>query len=102
MVRIRKERSFFAPASRGDVAGTDPDESKGKIADIGGLAMQVGTAAAILVMLVPVLTGGFLIYMVLDFIAGKIVGGWPVLLPILAVICLTTYFMIRRRITPRP
>ena len=100
VVRIRKERSFFAPASRGEVAGTEPEESKGTVAGIGSLAMQIGTAAAILVMLVPVLTGGFLIYMVLDFIAGKIVGGWPVLVPILAVICLTVYVMIRRRSSP--
>lgn len=100
VVRIRKERSFFAPASRGEVAGTEPEESKGPVAGIGSLAMQIGTAAAILVMLVPVLTGGFLIYMVLDFIAGKIVGGWPVLVPILAVICLTVYVMIRRRSSP--
>ncbi len=99
VVRIRKERSFFAPASRGEVAGTDPEESKGTVADIGSLAMQVGTAAAILVMLVPVLTGGFLIYMVLNFIAGKIVGGWPVLLPILAVISLMAYYVIRRRLS---
>lgn len=102
VVRIRKERSFFAPASRGEMAGTDPEEGKGTAADIGSFAMQVGTAAAILVMLVPVLTGGFLIYMVLDFIAGKIAGGWPVLLPILAVLSLMTYVMIRRRISPPP
>ena len=100
VVRIRKERSFFAPASQGDVTGAEPEESKGTVADIGNLAMQVGTAAAIVVMLVPVLTGGFLIYMVLDFIAGKIIGGWPVLLPILAVLSLATYLMIRRRISP--
>ncbi len=102
VVRIRKERSFFAPASQGEAAGTEPEESKGAVADIGSLAMQIGTAAAILVMMVPVLTGGFLIYMVLDFIAGKIVGGWPVLIPVLVVICLITYAMIRRRISPPP
>ena len=97
VVRIRRERSFFAPASRGDVAGP---EGEGGAADVTNFAMQVGAAAAIVVMLVPVLTGGFLIYMVLDFIAGKIVGGWPVLLPVLAILSLTTYVMIRRRISP--
>ena len=102
VVRIRKERSFFAPASRGEVTGSGPDERRGTIPEVTGLVMQVGTAAAIVVMLVPALTGGFLIYMVLDFIAGKIVGGWPVLLPILAVISLMTYLLIRRRISPRP
>ena len=100
VVRIRGERSFFAPASRGDVAG--PESEGGTAADVTNIAMQVGAAAAIVVMLVPVLTGGFLIYMVLNFIAGKIVGGWPVLLPILVVICLMTYYLIRRRITPPP
>ena len=98
VVRIRGERSFFAPASRGDVAG--PEGEGGAAADVTNFAMQVGAAAAIVVMLVPVLTGGFLIYMVLDFIAGKIVGGWPVLLPVLAILSLTTYVMIRRRISP--
>ena len=98
VVRIRGERSFFAPASRGDVAG--PEGEGRAAADVTSFAMQVGAAAAIVVMLVPVLTGGFLIYMVLNFIAGKIVGGWPVLLPVLAILSLTTYVMIRRRISP--
>ena len=101
VVRIRGERSFFAPASQGEVAGVDPNESKGTATGSSGLAMQVGAAVAIVVMLVPVLTGGFLIYMVLDFIAGKI-GGWPILLPILAVISLVTYVVIRRRVSSPP
>ena len=100
VVRIRGERSFFAPASQGDVAGPEGEERTGT--DATNFAMQVGAAAAIVVMLVPVLTGGFLIYMVLDFIAGKIAGGWPVLLPILAVLSLMTYYMIRRRISRPP
>ena len=100
VVRIRSERSFFAPASQGELAGTEPEERKGAIPGIAGLAMQIGTAAAILVLMVPVLTGGFLIFMFLDYIAGKIAGGWPVLLPIVAVVSLMTYFMVRRRISP--
>ena len=102
VVRIRKEQSFFAPAARGDMPGTELEEEKGTIPGIAGLALQIGTAVAILVLFVPVLTGAFLIFMILDFIAGKIVGGWPVLLPILAVISLLAYYMIRRRISPPP
>ena len=100
VVRIRGERSFFAPASQGEMAGTEPEEKKASARDIASLVMPIGTAAAILVLMVPVLTGGFLIYMFLDFIAGKIFGGWPVLLPILAVISLAAYYMIRKRISP--
>lgn len=100
VVRIRRERSFFAPASQGDVAGADPDQEKAGVLGPFGLVLQVGTAAALLVMLVPVLTGGFLIYMVLDFIADKIFGGWIVLLPIIAVLSFATYWAIRRRISP--
>ena len=100
VVRIRGERSFFAPASKGDIAGPEAEGEGGSATGVANFAMQVGAAAAIVVMLVPVLTGGFLIYMVLDFIAGKIAGGWPVLLPILAVLSLMTYVMIRRRISP--
>ena len=100
VVRIRRERSFFAPASQGDVSGPDPEQKKGPIPDITSLAMQVGTAVALLVMMVPVLTGGFLVFMFLDFIADKIIGGWPVLLPILAVISFAIYWKIRSRASP--
>ncbi len=101
VVRIRGERSFFAPAPRGQVGGVNPDEREETGTGDSGLAMQVGAAVAIVVMMVPVLTGGFLIYMVLEFIAGKI-GGWPILLPILAVISLVTYVVIRRRASSPP
>ncbi len=102
VVRIRREQSFFAPASRGEVAGTKPEEEKGTIPEAAGLAMQVGTVAAILVMMVPVLTGAFLIYMFLDFIADRIIFGWVVLLPILAVISLASYLIIKKRVSPPP
>ena len=100
VVRIRREPSFFAPASRGDVAGAEAQDEKGGLLGAMGLVMQVGTAAAVLVMLIPVLTGGFLIYMILDFIADKIIGGWIVLLPIIAILSYATYWIIRRRISP--
>ena len=100
VVRIRGEQSFFASASQGDVTVPEPEQKKGLLTDIGGLAMPIGTAAAILVMMIPVLTGAFLIFMILDFIAGKIFGGWPVLLPILAVISIATYWKIRNRKSP--
>ena len=102
VVRIRADRSFFATASEPDVSGNEPEAAKNALEDTANLAMQIGTAAAILVMLIPVLTGAFLIFMVLDFIAGKIVGGWPVLLPILAVISLAVYWRIRNKASPPP
>ena len=95
VVRIRRERSFFAPASTVEMGRVDPENKEEKGPEVANLAMQIGAAAAILVMLIPVLTGGFLIFMILDFIAGKIAGGWPVLLPVLAVISLTTFLIIR-------
>ena len=100
VVRIRSDRSFFATASQVDILGNDSETSKNPLQDTGNLAMQIGTEAAVIVMLIPVLTGAFLIFMVLDFIAGKIVGGWPVLLPILAVISLAVYWRIRNQASP--
>ena len=96
VVRIRGERSFFASASESDLVGQESDTNKGTLHDTASLAMQIGAAAAILVLMIPVLTGGFLIFMFLDFIADKIVGGWLVLLPILAAISVATYSIIRR------
>lgn len=100
VVRIRRERSFFAPAPQGDVAGAEADGDEGGMLGVFGLVLQVGTAAAVLVLLIPVLTGGFLIYMLLAFIADSIIGGWLVLLPILAILSFATYWIIRRRIYP--
>ncbi len=99
VVRIRREQSFFAPASQVDLAGPEPDAKKSP-GPGPGIALQIGTVAAMLVMMIPVLTGAFLIFMFLNFIAEKIVGGWPVLLPILAVISVATYFIIRNRASP--
>ena len=101
VVRIRSDRSFFATASQGDLLGNEPEAPKSALEDTATLAMQIGTAAAVLVMMIPVMTGGFLIFMVLDFIAGKIAGGWPVLLPILAIISLAVYWRIKNRTSPR-
>lgn len=100
VVRIRRERTFFASAPSNEVAGAEADQEKGGVIGAAGLVLQVGTVAALLVLFIPVLTGGFLIYMVLDFIAGKIIGGWIVLLPILAILSYATYWAIRRRINP--
>ncbi len=100
VVRIRGERSFFATASESDLLGNETDAEKSTLHGTANLAMQIGTAAAIIVMMIPVLTGAFLVIMFLDFIAGKIIGGWPVLLPILAVIALAIYWRIRNRASP--
>ncbi len=102
VVRIRGEQSFFAPASQGEMGRPEPEAKKGPLTEVSSLAMQVGTAAAILVMMVPVLTGGFLVYMFLNFIAGKIIGGWVVLFPLLAIISLAIYWRIRKRSSPPP
>ena len=100
VVRIGRERSFFAPGSQGELGRPEPETKKAESLDITSLALQLGMAAAIFVLMIPVLTGAFLILMFLDFIASKIVGGWPVLLPLLAVISLVVYWRIRNRASP--
>ena len=103
VVRIRREESFGAPASDGEGIGTEQAQKRGVFSDIASLAMQVGTVVAILVMMIPVLTGAFLIHMFLGFIAAKIFGGWPVLLVILAIVAIAVYVRIKsNRASPPP
>ena len=96
--RIRRNWSQFMAAS-----GPDPVErmnatTPGLFPQISVLALQAVGAITVLFMMVPVLTGGFLLYMFVSDVAGAVVAN---LILAMCVVFLTGYLYTRLRTPPQ-
>ena len=96
-IRIRRNWSEFAGVPRSGLVGQERPETTGLFPQIGTLVLQVVGAMAVLFMMVPVLTGGFLLYMFLTRIAGSLIAN---LLLAVGALCLTGYLYSRLRPPP--
>ena len=96
--RIRRNWSEFAGVPRAGIAEQERAVAPGLFPQIGTLVLQMVGAMAVLFMLLPVLTGGFLLYMFVTRITGSLIAN---LLLAVAALCLTGYLYSRLR-TPPP
>ena len=84
-------------------SGPDPVQrmnaaTPGLFPQIRVLALQAVGAMAVLFMMVPVLTGGFLLYMFVNDVAGAVVAN---LILVMCVVFLTGYLYTRLRTPPQ-
>ena len=93
-LRIRRNWSQFTLAPQPERAQA---AATGLFPQLGTLALQAAGAAAVMVMMVPVMTGGFLLYMFLSHIAGSVIG---YLLLIFVAVLAAGYLLTRRRAPP--
>ena len=96
-IRIRRNWSEFAGVSQSGLVEQKQVVATGLFPQIGTLVLQIVGAMAILFMMVPVLTGGFLLYMFITRITGALIAN---LLLAVAALCLTGYLYSRLRPPP--
>ena len=97
-LRIRRNWSEFSGVSRPGHVERERPATPGLFPQIGTLVLQAAGAMTVLFMLLPVLTGGFLLYMFVTRITGSLIAN---LLLAVAALCLTGYLYSRLR-TPPP
>ena len=97
-IRIRRNWAEFAGVTRSGTVQRERPETSGLFPQIGTLVLQVAGAMTVLFMLLPVLTGGLLLYMFVTRITGSLIAN---LLLAVAALCLTGYLYSRLR-TPPP
>ena len=98
-IRIRRNWSEFAGVSQPGHVEREQTVSPGLFPRIGAIALQVAGAMAVLFMMVPVLTGGFLLYMFVSKVTGPLTAN---LLLAVTALCLTGYLYSRLRTPPPP
>lgn len=96
--RIRRNWSLFLTVPGPDTVEQPQPATPGLFPQISILALQAAGAMAVLFMIVPVLTGGFLLYMFLNDMAGAIIAN---LILAMCVIFLTGYLYTRLRTPPQ-
>ena len=97
-IRIRRNWSEVAGVSQAGLVEQVQVAAPGLFPQIVTLAMQAAGAMAILFMMVPVLTGGFLLYMFVSRVTGSVIAN---MLLAVAALSLTGYLYSRLR-TPPP
>lgn len=97
-LRIRRNWSEFAGVPQPEIVEQGQVATPGLFPQIGALALQAAGAMAVLFMMLPVLTGGFLLYMFVSRVAGSVIAN---LLLAVAALSLTGYLYSRLR-TPPP
>lgn len=97
-IRIRRNWAEFAGVTRPGTVDREQPATPGLFPQIGTLVLQAAGAMTVLFMLLPVLTGGFLLYMFVTRITGSLIAN---LLLAVAALCLTAYLYSRLR-TPPP
>ncbi len=96
--RIRKNWSLFMTVPGPDTVERAQTAVPGLFPQISILALQAVGAMAVLFMIVPVLTGGFLLYMFVNDVAGAIIAN---LILAMCVIFLAGYLYTRLRTPPQ-
>ncbi len=97
-IRIRRNWSEFSGARQSGLLESGAMATPGLFPQIGVVVLQAAGAMAVLFMMVPVLTGGFLLYMFVNRVTGPIFAN--VLLAV-AALCLAGYLYSRLR-SPSP
>ena len=97
-VRIRRNWSEVAGVPRHELVDQGQVAASGLFSQIATLAMQAAGAMAVLFMMVPVLTGGFLLYMFVSRVTGSVIAN---MLLAVAALSLAGYLYSRLR-TPPP
>ena len=96
-IRIRRNWSEFAGVPQSGLVEQEGTAAPGLFPQIGAIALQAAGAMAVLFMMVPVLTGGFLLYMFVSRVTGSLIAN---LLLAVAALCLTGYLYSRLRAPP--
>ena len=97
-LRIRRNWSEFIGVSHSGLVDGQQEAATGMTPQIGTLVLQAAGAFALLFMMLPVLTGGFLLYNFVDRIVGSLLAN---LLLAVSLLALGGYLYSRLR-TPRP
>ena len=97
-LRIRRNWSEFLGVSHSGLEDGQPEATTGSTPQIGTLVLQAAGAFALLFMLLPVLTGGLLLYNFLNQVVGSVLAN---LLLAIAALALAAYLYTRLR-TPSP
>ncbi len=97
-LRIRRNWSEFAGVPGRGLVQREPAVAPGLFPQIGAFALQAAGAMAVLFMMVPMLTGAFLLYMFVNHAAGPVFAN---LLLAFALVSLSGYLYTRLR-APRP
>lgn len=98
-LRIRRKWSEFAAVPNPGLVEREPTVAPGLFPQIGVFALQAAGAIAVLFLMVPVLTGAFLLYMFVSHVAGPVIAN--LLLAVVAV-SLAGYLYTRLRTPPPP
>ena len=96
-LRIRRNWSEFAGVLQPGLAEREQAITPGLFPQIGAFALQSVGAMAVLFLMVPVLTGGFLLYMFVSHVAGPVIAN---LLLAIAAVSLAGYLYTRLRPPP--
>ena len=96
-IRIRRNWSEFAGVPRTRLVEQGQTVSPGLFPQIGAVFLQAVGAMAVLFMMLPVLTGGILLYMFVTRVTGSLIAN---LLLAVTVLCLTGYLYSRLRSPP--
>ena len=96
-LRIRRNWSEVAGVPQSGLVEQGQVATPGLFPQIGAFVLQAAGAMAILFMMVPVLTGGFLLYMFVTRVTGALIAN---LLLAVAALCLTGYLYSRLRPPP--
>lgn len=97
-IRIRRNWSEFAGVPRPGLVEQGQVATPGPFPRLGPIVLQAAGAMAVLFMMLPVLTGGFLLYMFVSRVTGQVIAN---LLLAVAALCLAGYMYSRLR-TPPP
>ena len=97
-LRIRRNWSEFAGVPRSGLVELQQPSDSGLFPQIGKLALQAASAVALLLMMVPVLTGAFLLYIFVSHATGGIIAN---LLLAVSVVSLSWYLYTRLRTPPQ-
>lgn len=98
-LRIRRNWSEVAGVPQSRLVEQGQVATPGLFPQIGAVVLQAAGAMAVLFMMLPVLTGGFLIYMFVSRVTGTVIAN---LLLAVAALCLAGYLYSRLRTPPPP
>ena len=96
-IRIRRNWSEFAGVPRPGLVEQGQIATSGPLPRLGPIVLQAAGAMAVLFMMLPVLTGGFLLYMFVSRVTGPVIAN---LLLAVAALCLAGYLYSRLRAPP--
>ncbi len=98
-LRIRRNWSEVVGVPQSGLMEQGRVPTPGMFPQIGAVVLQAAGAMAVLFMMLPVLTGGFLLYMFVSRVTGPVIAN---LLLAVAALCLAGYLYSRLRTPPPP